>query len=175
VFQFTSIAGLSAVPITRIDLLNLMMTALTATTAVSTIGAIKIKKIRVWSPIISSFVPQTVEIEWNGGLYAPSAIHSAVSEGLSPSKLETSPPLGSSPSLWSIIGATNSGETMFTVTCPSGSVLQLSVALRLMDDEAAGNIITCAGASIGKVYYGFLDAPPLTGSFQPSGGVAVIP
>jgi hypothetical protein len=151
-----------------------MTMAASATTAYSTIGAIKIKKVRIWSPIISAYTPQLVQIEWNGGLYAPSAIHSATSEGVFPAKLQTSPPLMSSPSLWSLSGASNLAEVLFSVTAPTGSVVQLQCAVRLMDDEAAPTVIAALGATPGKTYYNYLDG--LTSAvFTPSGGVAVLP
>jgi hypothetical protein len=175
VFQFTSSGAASALSITRNDVLNLLVTAATAITSYPMIAAIKIKKIRAWAPIISSYVPQAMEIEWNGGLYAPSAIHSAVSDGTFPAKLETRPPPGSSPDLWSLTGASNIAEDLFSITCPANTVIQLSVALRLMDDEAPGASYTVAGATVGKVYYGYLDGPVATGILPPSGGVAIAP
>jgi hypothetical protein len=179
-FQFTALNALSEVGITRANILNLISVAATATNAYSIIGAARIKKIRIWSPIISAFTPQEVQIEWNGGLYSPSAIHSATSEGLFPAKLETSPPHLSSPDLWSLTagavsGTPNAGEILFSVSCPAGSVIQVSLALRLMDDEAAPTVFIIAGGTVGKTYYGYLDGPPLTGNLQPSGGVAIAP
>jgi len=174
-FQYTALSALSGVEITRADILNLISVAATATSAYSIIGAARIKKIRIWSPIISAFTPQEVQIEWNGGLYAPSAIHSATSEGLFPAKLETTPPHLSSPDLWSIVAGGNGGETLFSVTCPTGSVIQLSLALRLMDDEAPPTSFVVAGATVGKTYYGYLDGLPLTAQLQPSGGVSIVP
>lgn len=180
-FQFTAQSALSEAAITRADILNLILVAATTTNAYSILGAARIKKVRIWSPIISAFTPQEVQIEWNGGLYAPSAIHSAISEGLFPAKLETSPPHLSSPDLWSVVNGTdgvgnsNLAEKLFTVTCPTGSVLQLSLAVRLMDDEAAPTIVVIAGGTVGKTYYGYLDGAPLTAQLQPSGGVAIAP
>jgi hypothetical protein len=173
-FQFTSFGAQSELGITRQNILNLMLVAATATTAYSILGAARIKKVRIWSPIISTFVPQEVQIEWNGGLYAPSAIHSATSEGLFPAKLETSPPHLSTPDLWSLVGASNLAEVLFSVTCPANSVLQVALAVRLMDDEAAPTPVTIIGGTVGKTYYGYLDGQ-VTGALQPSGGVAIAP
>jgi len=176
VFQF--LAGGAAAPetpITRGDLLNLMMVAATATTAYSIIAAIKVKRVRIWSPIVAAFTPVQVQLEWNGGLYAPSAIHSAISEGLTPAKLESSPPPGSSPDLWSITGASNLAEVLFSLSCPTGTVVQVTTALRLMDDEPAPTPVVAVGATIGKTYFGNLDGPPVSGAYVPSGGVAVLP
>jgi len=175
-FQFTAggAAG-GAVPVTRADLLNLIVVATTGLSASSIIAAIKIKKVRIWSPIVAAFTPETVQLEWNGGLYAPSAIHSAISEGLFPAKLETSPPPMSSPDLWSLTGASNLAEVLFTITTPTSSVVQLHVAMRLMDDEATPTPVVCAGATAGKTYFGNMDGPPVSGVYVPSGGVAVLP
>jgi hypothetical protein len=174
-FQFQASAAVAEQPVTRQDLLNLMVVATTAANAFGIIGAVKIKKVRIWSPILSTFVPETVQIEWNGGLYAPSAIHSAVSEGLFPAKLETSPPPMSSPDLWSLVGATNLAEVLFTVTAPVNSIIQLSAAIRLMDDEPPGVVTAGVALTVGKVYYGFLDGASATGNLVPSGGVAALP
>jgi hypothetical protein len=173
-FQFTANSAQSELGITRQSILNLITVAATATTAYSILGAARIKKVRIWSPIISAFTPQTVQIEWNGGLYAPSAIHSAVSEGLFPAKLETAPPHLSSPDLWSLSGASNLAEILFSVTCPASSVIQLSLAVRLMDDEAAPTPLVIVGGTVGKTYYGYLDGS-VTGALPPSGGVAIAP
>lgn len=173
-FQFTALSVATETAITRQALLDLILTATSAVLGYPIIGAIKIKKIRIWSPIVSTFVPETVQIEWNGGFYAPSAIHSAISEGLFPAKLETVPPPLSSPDLWSLAGASNLAEALFSVSAPQNSIIQLSVAIRLMDDEPQGTPVVLVGATAGKVYYSYLDGAA-NGIFQPSGGVSVAP
>jgi len=173
-FQFLALNAANQIPVTRATMLNLILQAATATSAYSMLAAVKIKKICIWSPIVSAFSPQEVQIEWNGGLYAPSAIHSAISEGLFPAKIRTFPPPMSSPSLWSLSGASNLTEVLFTVTCPQFSVLQVSCAIRLMDDEVPATPVVAAGATVGKVYYNYLDGLT-SGELQPSGGVAVLP
>jgi hypothetical protein len=175
VFQFQAASAATELAITRQNVLSLIMVAVTAVLGYSVIGAARIKKVRIWSPIIAAFTPQTVQLEWNGGLYAPSAIHSAISEGLFPAKVETKPPKMSSPDLWSLTGASNSTETLFTVTCPAGSVIQLSLAVRLMDDEPQPTPVPLVGATVGKTYYGYLDGLPSAGILPPSGGVAIAP
>jgi hypothetical protein len=174
-FQFTASAALTSVPITRFSLLNLIMVATGATSCSSIIAAIKIRRVRLWAPILSTYVPQTALIEWNGGLYAPSTIHSDISEGLEPAKVGSVPPQNASASFWSLTGASNTGEVLFSLTLPQNGVVQLEVSMRIMDDEPAPTIQVVAGATAGKTYYGYLDGPPLTALLAPSGGVAVVP
>lgn len=157
-FQFIcTTTPASKLPVTRANVLNLIQVALGAGLAsFQILGALRVRRVSIWSPIVSAFTPEFVEIEWNGGLYAPSAIHSAISEGLFPAKLATRPPPMSSPDLWTLSGASNLTEVLFTVTCPVGSVLQVEVAARLIDDEPAAQGDQGV-ATAGTVYYGPLD------------------
>jgi len=168
-FRFKAIGAAVAYPVTRAQLLNLIQVATSATTSARVIGAARLKRVRVWSPIdVTAFAPQTISVEW-AGPYSPSSIHSASSEGLVPAKLISRPPMGMNPSWWAISGS-NETDVLFKITCPQSSIIDVDVALKLVDDEGAvaGDYLT--GLTLGKVYFGYLDGRT-SGSLAPAGGV----
>jgi len=73
------------------------------------------------------------------------------------------------PSWWAISGS-NETDVLFKITCPSHSIVDVDVALKLVDDEAAivGDYTT--GLMLGRVYFGYLDGKT-SGLLSPGGGV----
>lgn len=173
VFRFQASTQASQVAVSRGGLLNLIGFGVLATsTGARLFGAVKLRKIRVWSPIVSGFAPQLITVEWTG-LNAPSSLHSDSSEGLTPATVHTSPPPDSSADWWSISGQ-NESEVLMLITCPSASIIDVTVDIRLADNESAVSFAQATLAS-GQVGYGRLDGTGTnasSGVLPASGGVS---
>jgi hypothetical protein len=71
----------------------------------------------------------TVALEW-AGLSARSVRYQDTSMGISPAMISSSPPEGTLCSFWSSVAA---DESLFTLTCPDESVVDLTLDLVLVD------------------------------------------
>jgi len=175
-FRFETLTGaVTALPVTRAMLLNLYTMATTTTIQNRIITAVKLKRVRVWGqPPVLGAAGSTVVVEWVG-TQAPSTIHSDTSMGVRPSFVDTRPPADSSDKWWSISGS-NESEVLFNITAPIGAVVDVSLSLRLADDEAAvqGEDGTAAGSIAGRVYFNYLDGF-VSKMLTPVGGVRVLP
>jgi len=170
VFRYQNATAAVQAPVTRGGLLNLMGVGITATTSARIFGAVKLRSIRVWSPIIASFTPQLITVEWTG-LNAPSSLNSDTSEGLRPAMVHTHPPSDSSADWWSISGQ-NETEVLMLITCPVQSIIDVTVDVRFADNESA--VVFTSAVAIGTVSYGRLDAAGTiqSGVLLASGGVS---
>ncbi len=174
-FRFqNSNSAVTALPITRAMLLNLYTMATTTTNQNRLITAIKLGRVQVWGqpPALASAPTPTV-VEWVGN-HAPSTIHSDTPIGVRPSYVDTRAPADSN-RWWSISG-TDESEVLFKITAPVGSTFDITCQLRLADDEAAvsGENGTGAAATVGRVYWNFLDGFA-SGKLIPVGGVTLLP
>jgi len=144
------------VTITRKNLLNLVVVATTAVTSSRIIEAVRLKSVELWTnpPALGS-APMTCSVEWIGS-NAPSTIISDTTMGVLPAHVLAKPPPNSSNRWWSMSG-TDEADPLFTLVVPSQTVCDVRVNLRLVDSEApvAGDVP--AGATVGQVYYDFLD------------------
>jgi len=174
-FRFTNATAVVSLPITRNMLLNLMTVATTTTNQARIFDAVKLKRVRCWGepPALGS-APTSLQVEWLGN-QAPSTIHSDTAIGVRPAFVDTRPPLDSSDRWWSISG-TNGSEVLFNYTGPAGSIVDVMLSFRLNDDEAAifGEAGTAAGATIGVMYYNYLDGFA-SKKLAPVGGVNILP
>jgi len=175
-FRFQSTAGFTnGVPVTRANLLNLFTMATTTTDQFRLIIGIKLNRIRMWSqpPALGS-ATTPILIEWLG-LNSPSTIHSDTAVGVRPGFVNSRPPVDSSDRWWSISG-NNESEVLCNLVGPAGTIVDVDCSVRFADNEAAvaGEAGTGAAATVGKVYFNFLDgfASKL---LAPTGGVSNLP
>lgn len=174
-FRFIGTGGGVAVPITRAQLLNLYTIATTTTNQNRLITAIKLNRVQAWAqPPILGTMATPIVVEWEGN-QAPSTIHSDTAVGVRPAYVDTRPPRDASNRWWSISGS-NESEVLFRLTVPIGSIIDITCAIRMADDEGAvaGENGTTAAATVGKVYFNYLDGFS-TQVFKPEGGVSVLP
>jgi len=95
--------------------------------------------------------------------------------GIRPGRLSTTPPKDSSDRWWSVSGS-NESEALIKLIVPVGSIIDVDLTVRLPENEApvAGESGTALGATVGQVYWNYLDgfASKL---LTPVGGVSVLP
>jgi hypothetical protein len=168
-FRFVALNGVTNESVTRADLLNLMVVATGGTSACRLLAGVRLLSISIWSPILATFDPQTVCVEWLGA-YAPSSLISDTSVGMSPARLRTHPPVRSSAEWWTLLGQ-NESETLLNLTAPTGSIVDVSLDLVFIDNESAtSGTAPYTGLTTGQVYYGRLDGY----NFQATGGVSAL-
>lgn len=175
VFRFAASAAFTRLPVTRAMLLNLYSVATTTTNQFRLLTAVKLKRVRMWGqPAALGSGNTRIVCEWTGA-NAPSTIHSDTATGVRPSVIDTSPPADSSDRWWSISGS-NESETLFEVTGPAGTIIDVHLSLRMPDDESgvAAESGTGAAASVGTVYWNYLDGFA-SALLKPEGGVKVLP
>jgi hypothetical protein len=166
-FRFIDSTG-GTYTITRASLLNLIVTATSAITTVRLLEAVRLIKIRSWgSP--SGATIETNSIEWLGE-NSPSTLISDSSMGVRPAHISTCPPPSSSNQWWSMSGSLETDD-LFVVITSVGTVLDITVEIRLVESEAPTAGPVPAGATIGKVYGVPLDG--LGGNLIPVGFVTL--
>lgn len=175
VFRFNSSNAFTSVPITRAMLLNLVSMATTTTNQFRTMTAIKLKRIRMWGqPAALGSANTRVVCEWVGN-QGPSTIHTDTASGVRPSYVDTRPPADSSDRWWSISGS-NETEVLCKLTGQVGTIIDVHASIRMADNEAgvAAENGTAAGASVGHVYFNYLDGFA-SKILTPEGGVTALP
>jgi hypothetical protein len=111
--------------------------------------------------------PVTVALEWTGTANTRSVRSEDVSMGIQSARLSSSPPANSQASFWQ---AADSATSLFTMSGPTGTVVDLVLQLVLYDDVLPMVVLTTAG---GILYFSVknLDAVlgTSTGLFVPVG------
>ncbi len=159
--------------VTKACLLNLLQTAASSSTSYRVIYALKLKYVEVWAPTTSSFSSQSVQLEWTGEEYSPSSIISDSSVNLKAAHVRSRPPRSSSLQFW-ISNLSDGSIPVFLLTVPAQAVIDVRVTCMLLDDEAPIAGDSPSMATVGKLYYNYLDGRT-SGKLVPAGGVSVIP
>jgi len=169
--------------ITGKNLLNWIQMAATSTTSYRLFASHKLEKVEMWSPTIVSttsntgVLPASVSLEWYGPTigYENSNKIIAVAEGSEPAYISSRPPRQSSVSWWRQSGSVDGDttDTIFTLAGQLGFMVRITFQAKLVDDETVYGAEAPAGATVGKVYYNYLDGRT-SGGLQPL-GVNIIP
>jgi len=123
--------------------------------------SVRLKFVEVWAPPAAQGGSATVSVEWIGSANSPSIEVSDTTISVSHNAhIKCAPPKSSLASFWQI---SDNNATMFTLNCPTGSVVDVSIELMFVDRSAV--VATQAGlttVAIGKVYFLALDTATLT-------------
>jgi hypothetical protein len=155
-FRFIASAAISAVSILTGDVLKTSgLFAVTTTTLYPVNKTFRLKSVEVWAPTATSTTGAICSIEWPTNQTGPTSEVSDISINVSePAHIIAIPPKDSIASFWQQDGTTS----MFILTCPGGSVVDISIDYVQDDDGVASSFpITVVGATAGTIYYGFLD------------------
>lgn len=170
--RFTTSAALSQANITVANLLDTYLVATTATAVSDVFQTVKVRQVEMWAlPTIGAAT--TVSCEFGGttvGILGDQIIHSDTSMGIQPAHVLARPSKRSLISDYQIRG----GNTAFFLTCPAGTVIDVS--LSFVGQFAVGAAATNAavGATAGAFYLRGLDGlatatsqiPPELAAFQ---------
>lgn len=135
--------------------MNLWLAATATTTTTRPIEAAKLISVEMWAISAQGSAPTTVNLEWLGE-NSPSTQVSDTAMGVQPAHLFSTPPSSSSNRWWCMNGSLESDD-LFSITWPIGTIVDVVVALRLVETEAVTFGDVPAGATIGTFYGNYLD------------------
>jgi hypothetical protein len=155
-FRFLATSAISGVSINNQQIGGASGTMGSAANTVSQINqSFRLKKIEIWAPTSVSTTGAIASVEWLGTANSPNKEVSDISINVSqPAHVVTSPPPMSLASFWQLISTNNS---LFVLTCPGGSVVDLTLDLIENDSGNAIFDVTVVTAVAGAVYYLALD------------------
>jgi hypothetical protein len=134
------------------------------TTLVGFFYALRIRRIKVWTITATAGTAATCSVEWQGQANTPNmevsdtSINTAV-----PAMLNSVPPRNSLAANWA---TANTGQ-LCILTCPVGTIVDVSLQLVAWDGEANNSINTISAGTLGQVYYLALDQPSSTQRYVP--------
>jgi hypothetical protein len=167
--RFTATAAANATVITFENLLDTCLMAVTAILGYELFDLVRIVQVEAWGQAALG-TPSTITI-----LYSTPAgdqsVHTDTSLGVKPAYVRAVPSDRSLASLWQIVTAGNA----FLITCPAGSVIDVTLELKTTEAAATVALNALVGATIGEIYFRGLDGLAIAGTnFPPVAGVARI-
>jgi len=137
-------------------------------TVVSVASAFKLHKITVWPGSTSAGAGQVAEVLFPdlGGITKDESRSTAIPTGVTVSDVVTErPPKNTQASWWN--NSTVGSSVIATITCPAGSIVDVSITFTLRNNIAGVVQAGYAAATLGAYYYGRLDG--VGGKFTPMG------
>jgi hypothetical protein len=117
-------------------------------------SSFKVNHLTIYTPPAAVGSSATCSITWPGANNSPPREYSDTSVSVStPAMVSCSPPPQSLASFWQ----TGTGQTLFRLIAPSGSIIDMSVSYFLADSNSAGTATTVITSVAGVVYYLPLD------------------
>lgn len=167
--RFTVTAAATSVSITGASILDTILTAVTAVLGYELFDIFRIRQVELWGQAALG-TPSTVSVIFTTNT-GDQSIHTDTSLGVKPAYVRAVPSDRSLASFWT----TSTGTSVFTVTCPAGSVLDLSCDFRTTNALAVAAQNALVGATVGELYYRGLDGLAIAATnFPPIVGVARI-
>jgi len=133
------------------------------TLVVSFASSVKVKRVAVWTPPGSQGSAATCSVDWVGFNNSPNIEFSDSTVSVAkPAVVDCSPPPMSLASFWQVSSTT----TLFTLTAPVGSIIDVILDLVLSDGDAEGLATAISTGTINLTYYLSLD-PNATHRYTP--------
>jgi hypothetical protein len=157
---------------------TLLMTAAGVSAQTAVIGnsiyqSVRVNRIEIWSPPSSQGSAVTCSVLFpSTGTVAQSMAREITDTTVSvakPAHIVCSPPKESLCAFWQ---SGSYGQTLFSLTAPAGSIIDLWLSLVLADGAVAtpAQTATLVGATVGNMYYCSLDSSTSAGSvYKPVG------
>jgi hypothetical protein len=170
-FRFVNGANNGTYTITRAQLLNLVLYTPTTSTSVRLFEAVRLVGLEMWSsPAALGSQASQLSLEWLGE-NGPSTIVSDTSIGVSPAHIRSSPPSRSSCEWWSMSGQ-QEADDLFVLVIPVNTTIDVTMALRFVENEAPTEGDAPTGATVGRLYGDYLDGL-VSGMLAPVGYIAL--
>jgi hypothetical protein len=129
---------------------------------------LKVNRIEIWSPPASQGAAVTCSVLFPAANQSQAREYTDTSVSVAnPAHVVCTPPPLSLCAFWT---SGFSGNTMFTLVAPPGSIIDLWVSL-ILNDPVSSNTATLVGATVGGVYYCSLDSATKAGSIYQSVGL----
>lgn len=162
-FRFLASGAVTNQIISSNGLLGMSGTIGTVTNSTVTLcyESVRLKSVEVWAPPAAQGGAATVSVEWIGSANSPSIEVSDTTMSVAQNAhIKCAPPKMSLASFWQI---SDTSANLFTLNCPTGSVVDISVELMFVDRSTApATISAIATVVVGRVYFLALDAPSAT-------------
>jgi len=153
--RFITNAAQQQTSITFQNLLDTINVALTTVTAADLFQAVRVREVEMWAtPVVGGAT--SVQVEFNGsvaGIIGDTVIHTDTSMGIEPAHVRARPAARSGVALFQASVA----DQAFALTCPSGTVVDISLTFRGRPDVFAPTQNAPVGATAGAWYYRGLD------------------
>jgi hypothetical protein len=156
-YRFRSTSG-SVTAITPTSLLCAAGTigTVTNTTVTSFFSSVRVTRVQIWAPVASQGAVATCSVLWAGSVspfFQDREISDTSVSVTKPAFIDATPPRKSLAAFWQ----TASTAVLFSLTAPTGAIIDVTVALTLSDDDTSSATSTVATAVVGTVYYLSLD------------------
>lgn len=163
--RFTATAAATNTNVTFASLLDTIVFAATTTAGYDVFDLVKIRRVQVWGQAALG-TPSTVQVVYITAT-GDRAIHTDTSLGVKPAYVSARPNGKSLSSFWQITSAGNA----FNITCPAGSIIDVSLSFRTGQANPTAAQSALVAATAGELYYRGLDGqaaaatnfPPPTG------------
>jgi hypothetical protein len=153
--RFITNAAVNQTVITWANLLDAINVAASAVTAFQLFERVKVKRVEMWAtPVIGNAT--TVQVEFaaaNTGFAGDARIHTDTSMGIEPAHVSAVPAKLSGAAQFQFSNAI----AAFTLTCPSGTVVDVDLAFRGLPALASATAVAPVAATTGAWYYRGLD------------------
>lgn len=160
--RFQANAGTTGASISNFDLSDACgIVAATTTTAYAVAQAVKVNRIRLWAPAAYPSATKgasancSIVFNSNSTNYTSQMEFSDTSVNVSePAFIDCRPPKRSLAADWIFghLASIAADQTLFTVVCPEGSILEIDLVFVLCDGNTMSSV-TVAGATVGVMYY----------------------
>lgn len=153
--RFTASSAVSALSITFQNLLDLILMASSATAVYDMFLYVRIRRVSVWAvPVIGN--ASTVSVDFSGGsggAVGDGALRTDTSMGIEPAHVAAKPRLRTQVAQFQ----PSSVDSAFTLTCPTGSVVDVELTFRGLPSSAVLAQNVAVGATTGAWYFRGLD------------------
>jgi hypothetical protein len=164
--RFTITAAVGPQSVTGQNILDSVLVAATAVLGYQLFDIFRVRQVEVWSQAALG-TPSTITVVFQTAT-GDQTIHTDTSLGVKPAYVKAIPSDRSLASFWTMSGTTD----IFNVTCPGGSIIDLSCDFKTssIPPNAVQNALV--GATVGELYYRGLDGVgAATTNFPPILGV----
>jgi len=170
VLRFTSAAAASLTDISFNNLLDTILITETAITAASLFNLVKVNWVKIWA-IGALGTPVTTQVQYTGatiGQVGDFDIHTDTSMGVQPAFVWARPAKRSLVSEFQ----PGSANTAFNITCPAGSVIDVSISFRNRPGTLGHQAVAPAATTAGVVAFRGLDGLVIASTnFSPPTGI----
>lgn len=179
IFRYQATSALVGVAIPASALLNLLHVAKTTTTSACVFSAIKLHHLEVYGAPAVGPTPSSVNVAWFGTHALPRRV-TDTGTLQAPAHLRCGPSKGSFTSMWQLVSAADTTNTMFVLSVGAGAIIDIHLSYAMQEPSSGVKNLTTAGATAGTMYYNYLDNTTValaTGAnlLSPLGEIAVAP
>jgi hypothetical protein len=153
--RFITNAGVAQTAITFENLLDLILVGTGVTSVSDLFQQVKVRAVEMWAvPVVGGATSVQVEFrDQTAGFVGDAKIHTDTSMGIQPAHVRARPAVRSQSSLFQFSQAASA----FTVTCPSGTVIDVELTFRGLPNLSVNAQNASVATTTGAWYYRGLD------------------